>query len=64
MNCNLPPAIPIDSSVSADGHRWFLVPGFTADPFAERIVGRFRRPVKYNLGGQLSLWVQESKKTV
>lgn len=65
MNKVFPPAIPLDSlPVSADGQRWFLVDGLTADPFAERIVGYYRRPVKYNLEGQVSLWEQESKKTV
>lgn len=58
------PAIPSDSPVSADGQRWFLVNDFTADPFAERIVGHFRRSSKYGLGGQLSIWEHESKKTV
>ena len=61
---SLPPAIPFDSLVSADGHRWFLVDGLTADPFAERIVGHYRRPCKYYLGGQVSLWELERKKTV
>ena len=61
---NLPPAIPPDSPVSADGQRWFLVQGLTADPFAERIVGRYRRANKYDLEGQIALWEQESKKTV
>lgn len=64
MSKSYPPAIPSDSPVSADGQRWFLVDGLTADPFAERIVGHYRRPVKYDLGGQIALWDQESKKTV
>ena len=59
-----PPAIPSDSPVSADGQRWFLVDSLTADPFAERIVGHYRKVFKYDLGGQLSLWEQESKKIV
>ena len=61
---SLPPAIPCDSPVSADGQRWFLVHDLTADPFAERIVGHYRKARKYDLGGQLFLWEQESKKTV
>ena len=64
LSSSLPPAIPSDSSVSADGQRWFLVSGLTADPFVERIVGHYRRPRKYDLGGQIVLWEQESKKTV
>ena len=64
MSKSLPPAIPSDSPVSADGQRWFLVDGLTADPFAERVVGHFRRPCKYDLEGQVALWEQESKKTV
>lgn len=59
-----PPAIPESSLTPADGQRWFLVNCLTADPFAERIVGHYRKAVKFNLGGQLSLWEQESKKTV
>ena len=61
---NLPPAIPYSLPVSADGQRWFLVDSLTADPFAERIVGHYHRSRKYDLGGQLSLWEHESKKTV
>lgn len=57
------PAIPSDS-LPADCQRWFLVSDSTVDPFAERIVGHYRRPVKYDLGGQIALWEQESKKTV
>lgn len=64
MRKSLPPAIPSDSPVSADGQRWFLVHDLTADPFAERIVGHFRGSSKYNLEGQVALWEQESKKTV
>lgn len=65
MRKSLPPAIPLDSlPVSADGQRLFLVDGLTADPFAERIVGHYRRSRKYDLGGQVALWEQESKKTV
>lgn len=57
--------MPLDSLlVSADGQRWFLVDSLTADPFAERIVEHYRRPSKYDLGGQLLLWEDESKKTV
>ena len=59
-----PPAIPFDSPVSADGQRLFLVNGLTADSFAERIVGHYRRPCNYDLGGQISLWEQGNKKTV
>ena len=59
-----PPAIPSDSPVSAYVQRWFLVHDSIADPFAERIVGHFRRSRKYDLGGQIALWEQESKKTV
>lgn len=61
---NYPPAIPCDSPVSADGQRWFLVHDLTADPFAERIVGHYRRSSKYDLEGQIALWEHESKKTV
>lgn len=61
---NFPPAIPDSLPVSADGQRWFFVDSLTADPFAERIVGHYRRSRKYDLGGQFSLWEQESKKTV
>lgn len=61
---NLPSAIPDSLSVSAGGQRWFLVDGLTADPFAERIVGHYRRSSKFNLEGQIALWEQESKKTV
>ena len=64
LSKSLPPAIPCDSPFSADGQRWFLVDGLTADPFAERVVGHYRRPRKYDLGGQYALWEQESKKTV
>lgn len=65
MSKVFPPAIPSDSlPVSADGQRWFLVHDSIADPFAERIVEHYRRPSKYDLGGQLSLWELESKKTV
>lgn len=65
MSKVFPPAIPCDSlPVPADGQRWFLVHDLTADPFAERIVGHYRRSSKYDLGGQLSLWEYESKKTV
>ena len=65
MHRYFPPAIPSDSlPVSSDGPRWFLVSGLTADPFAERIVGHYRRPLKDNLEGQVALWEQESKKTV
>lgn len=64
MSKVFPPAIPSDSSVSADGQRWFLVHDSIADPFAERIVGHYRRPSKYDLEGQVALWEQESKKTV
>lgn len=65
MRKSFPPAIPLDSLlVSADGQRWFLVDSLTADPFAERIVEHYRRPSKYDLGGQLLLWEDESKKTV
>ena len=60
---SFPPAIPPDS-LPADGQRWFLVDGLTADPFAERVVGHYRRPRKYDLGGQIALWEQGSKKTV
>lgn len=59
-----PPAIPDSLPVSADGQRWFLVDSLTADPFAERIVGHYRKARKYDLEGQVVLWVQESKKTV
>ena len=59
-----PPAISSDSLVSADGQRWFLVDGLTADPFAERILGYYRRPSLYDLEGQIALWELESKKTV
>lgn len=58
-----PPAIPCDSPVSADGQRFFLVDGLTADPFAEWVVGHYRRAIKYDLEGQIALW-EESKKTV
>ena len=61
---SLPPAIPFDSPVSADVQRWFLVDGLTAEPFAERVVGHYRRSSKYNLEGQIALWEYESKKTV
>ena len=61
---NFSPAIPFDSPVSAGGQRWFLVDCFTADPFAERILGYFRRSSKYDLEGQIALWEHESKKTV
>lgn len=64
MSKILPPAIPDSLPVSVDGQRWFLVDSLTADPFAERIVGHYRRSNKYDLGGQLSLWEQESKRTV
>lgn len=60
----LPPAIPSDSPVSADCKRWFLVDGLTADPFAETVVGHYRRSSKYELEGQIALWEQGSKKTV
>lgn len=43
---------------------YMLVDGLTADPFAERIVGHYRRPCKYVLGGQVSLWELERIKTV
>ncbi len=59
-----PPAIPDSLPVPADGQRWFLVDSLTADPFAERIVGHYRKAFKFDLGGQLSLWEQGSKKTV
>lgn len=61
---NLPPAIPDSLPVSADGQRFFLVDSLTADPFAERIVGHYRKAVKFDLGGQVCLWGQESEKTV
>ena len=64
MSKVFPPAIPSDSPVSADGQRWFLVHDLTADPFAERIVGHYRRSSKYDLEGQIALWEHESKKTV
>lgn len=64
MSKILPPAIPDSLPVSAGGQRWFLVDSLTADPFAERVVGHYRRPCKYDLGGQVALWEQESKKTV
>lgn len=64
MSKTFPPAIPCDSPVSADGQRWFLVDSLTADPFAEGVVGHYRRSRKYVLGGQIALWEQESKKTV
>ena len=64
MSKFLPPAIPFDSSVSVDGQRFFLVDGLIVDPFAEWIVGHYRRSNKYDLEGQVALWQQESKKTV
>lgn len=64
MSKSLPPAIPFDSPVSVDGQRFFLVDGLTVDPFSERIVVHYRRPRKYELGGQIALCEQESKKTV
>lgn len=64
MNKVSPPAIPFYSPVSADGQRWFLVHDLTADPFAERVVGHYRRSSKYDLEGQVSLWEQGNKKTV
>ena len=59
-----PPAIPVASLTPADGQRWFLVDSLTADLFVERIVGHYRRSIKYDLEGQVALWEQESKKTV
>ena len=57
------PAIP-DGDIPLEGVRTF----FTAaplpdDPFAERIVGHFRRVKNFSLGGQIALWPQESQKT-
>jgi hypothetical protein len=62
---NYPPAIPSSSLVPVNGQRLFQIQDDSAvDLFARRIVGHYRRSSKYNLGGQIALWEQESKKTV
>ena len=62
---NFPPAIPSSSLVPVDAQRLFLVHDDSAvDVFAEKVVGHYCRSAKFDLGGQLSLWEQESKKTV
>lgn len=57
------PAIP-DGDIPFSG----LCPRFFAsslpcDPWAERVVGHFRRCSNLSLDGQVSLWEAEKKKT-
>lgn len=60
-----------DSSAIPDGDIPFsgLVPRFfvsslPCDPWAERVVGHFRRCCNLSLAGQVSLWEAEKKKIV
>lgn len=41
----------------------FFVSSLSCDPFAERVVGHFRRCSNFSLDGQVSLWEAEKKKT-
>lgn len=51
-----------DISFSGLGPRFF-VSSLSSDPWAERVVGHFRRSRHFSLDGQVSLWEVEKKKT-
>lgn len=57
------PAIP-DGDISFSGLApRFFVSSLSSDPWAERVVGHFRRCCNLSLDGQVSLWEAEKKRT-
>lgn len=57
------PAIP-DGDIPFSGlSSRFFVSSLSCDPFAERVVGHFRRCCNLSLDGQVSLWEAEKKRT-
>lgn len=56
------PAIPDgDIPFGGLGPRFF-VSSFSSDPWAERVVGHFRRCSNFSLDGQVSIWEAEKKR--
>lgn len=57
------PAIP-DGDIPFSGlEPRFFVSSLFSDPWAERVVGHFRRSRALSLDGQVSLWEAEKKRT-
>lgn len=57
------PAIP-DGDIPFSGLcPRFFVSSLSCDPWAERVVGHFRRCSNFSFDGQVSLWEAEKKKT-